>query len=284
MFEIAILILLYNKEISESNTITSLLDSNVQYQNARIVIWNNGPKPMAISDSILLENLGYDVVIKETLNNESLAVIYNKFLAENIAEKYILLDDDSTLNASYILASSEICRGELGMPVINSQGEVQSPKINGLPYSKEAEISLKSKVAAVGSGLIIGSEVIAKLKEKYNLIFDERFYLYGVDITFCLRVFDCELTDRIRVISGFNHSLSRLEKESPKMSKFRRLERSYDLGLRQRYYYPLSRSLFVILKVSFRTLKMRFFRQEYRVYLLPLFKAFVLGKHYRSGR
>ena len=102
MFETAILILLYNKEIKDSSTINSLACTDYHYPNAKLVIWNNGPAPFKSTDCTKLESLGYAVAVKETLNNKSLAVIYNKFLVENAAERYVLLDDDSELNPAYI--------------------------------------------------------------------------------------------------------------------------------------------------------------------------------------
>jgi len=284
MFETAILVLLYNKEITESKTINTLLKSDIQYPNARLVIWNNGPKPLKSRDCVLLQSLDYDVVLEETLNNESLAVIYNKFISENRAEKYILLDDDSVLNAEYILASSKINRVEVGMPVIRSEGKVRSPQIDDLSYSTEIELTSINKVITIGSGLVIGTDIVNNLKENYIDVFDERFYLYGVDTTFCIRLFDSKLTDKIKIISGFDHSLSRLAKEKLKTTKFRRLERSYDLGLQQRYYYPLSKALFIIFRTGSSTFKRILFRQNYTIALIPLFKGFVLGKHYRNRR
>lgn len=282
MFETAILVLLYNKEITESNTINTLMESKAQYPNARLVIWNNGPQQLKSRDCTLLQSLGYDVVLEETLNNESLAVIYNKFISGNRAEKYILLDDDSALNAEYILASSQSKPTDISMPLISSEGKVETPHINGKPYSPETELTSNSKVITIGSGLVIGDDITDILKENYNDVFDERFYLYGVDTTFCLRIFNSKLANRINIISGFNHSLSRLEKEDLKTTKFRRLERSYDQGLTLKYYYPLSKAIYILFQRSYHTSKRKLSMQPHDIDFLPLFKAFLFGKHYRT--
>lgn len=284
MFETAILVLLYNKEITDSNTINSLIESKFQYPNARLVIWNNGPEQLKKRDYRTFEDLGYDVVIEETLNNESLAVIYNRFLTQNRAEKYILLDDDSVLNAAYILASSKSKAAEVGMPIISSQGEAQSPTIDGLPYSAGTEFSSESKVTTIGSGLVIGADIVDSLKEHYKNVFDERFYLYGVDTTFCLRLFNNKLTDMIKIIPGFNHSLSRLEKEDFEKAKFRCLERSYDLGLTLRYYEPRLSSIFIVIKLCASTLKRTLLGKKVELNFVAVLKGFVFGKHYRFGK
>lgn len=283
MFETAILVLLYNKEMIESKTLNSLILSEIQYSNAKLVVWNNGPKKLKDYKFDTFVHLGYEVSVEETLHNESLAVIYNRFLSECQAEKYILLDDDSVLNSSYILASSECKSTAVGMPIISFHGKIEAPKIDDVPYSVTlgGGLNVKQKVVTIGSGLVIGTDIVSELKNNYNDIFDERFYLYGVDTTFCLRLFNIKLTDKIKVISGFEHSLSRLETESPKISKFRKLERSYDLGLQQRYYAPFPSAVFTIFKVSASCIKRFFFRQQCSIDVFSLLNAFVFGRHYR---
>lgn len=282
MFEHAILVLLYNKEISDANTLRSLHTSECQFPNARLVIWNNGPQPLTDTDCSLLMELGYDVCIKETLNNESLAKIYNQFIAENKADKYILLDDDSALNSGFIEAASKINSAQVGMPIITYEGKIQSPTIDHKRYSKPVNLTAKNKVRTIGSGLVIGSEVVNKLNSLYESVFDERFYLYDVDTTFCLRLFQGNLTYNIKIIQGFEHSLSRLTQESTKLREFRRLERSCALGLRFRYYSPLIKSVFLVLKTAFGALRKSIVGKQYKVVFLQFLKAFVKGKHYRN--
>jgi hypothetical protein len=282
MFETAILILLYNKEITDSNTINSLINSGVQYPNAKLVIWNNGPVSLKNRDCVNIENLGYDVYIAETLNNESLAVVYNKFLSENTAKNYILLDDDSNINSEYILSSSKNKVTEVGMPIISSHDVVRSPKVNEQPYSPEIGLTPNDKVITIGSGLVIGKEILAQLMLKYDRVFDDRFFLYCVDSTFCLRLFESKLTNKISIIPGFNHSLSRLEIEDFEKTKFRLIERSCSAGLLIRYYNPLSSALLKILLVGLVTIKRMLFRQNREIYFLVFLKAILVGKHYRS--
>jgi hypothetical protein len=283
MFDTAILILLYNKEINVSTTIHSLVNSEFQYAKARLVIWNNGPAPLKSYDCTCIETLGYDVIIEETLNNESLAAIYNRFLDGNSAKKYILLDDDSDLNPEYVFASSKIKTTEVGMPMIFSQGVICAPTINNKPYTQDVKISIDDEILTIGSGLVIGEEILTKITQKYERVFDERFFLYGVDTSFCLRLFESKWTHIINVIPGFNHSLSRLQDENLEKSKFRRLERSYSAGLELRYYYSLYKALISILDISLGTVKKIIFRQKHKINLFYFFKAILTGKHYRMS-
>ncbi|WP_111977438.1 hypothetical protein [Algibacillus agarilyticus] len=280
MFQTAMLVLLYNKEIVDSGTLNSLIKLSKQCPSIKLVIWNNGPKKLANRDCLQFEALGYDVEIKETLHNESLAVIYNRFIAMNQADKYIILDDDSELNDEYLLAVLKCGAAEVAMPKITSAGIVRSPTIDYIPYIEYSTFNSKNLVLGIGSGLVIGEHITNTLKENYSDIFDERFYLYGVDFTFCRRLFDCKLTDKIKVIPGFEHSLSRLAEEDVKITRFRRLERSYDLGLTLRYYFPLPTAVFKLFKVF---IKIYILRRMAKVNFGTVIKAFLTGIHYRNN-
>jgi hypothetical protein len=269
VFETAILVLLYNKEIIDSKTIESLASSNTQYRGARLVIWNNGPTILKSRDCTIIERLGYDLYIEETLNNESLAVIYNKFLSRNNAKRYILLDDDSQLSSEYIYSSSKVKETEIGMPIIRSQNVIHAPIINKQPYSSEVKLIVTDKIITIGSGIVIGEKIAAKLKEEYGAVFDERFYLYGVDNTFCLRVFQSGLTEKIQIIVGFNHSLSRME-------------RSYSTGIELRYYHSMFGAALIISRIGLVSIKKLTFKQKPILEFKYLLKAYLSGKHYRS--
>ncbi|MBB1356384.1 hypothetical protein H5072_20460, partial [Pseudoalteromonas sp. SR45-5] len=100
--KLAIVVLLFKKEISDSKTLSTLLESNLNFQNCKLTVWNNGP------DELINKNLepfmlkGFEVEVIETVENESLAKIYNRFINKNIAQKYIILDDDTQLNDLYL--------------------------------------------------------------------------------------------------------------------------------------------------------------------------------------
>ncbi|MDO6635796.1 hypothetical protein Q4540_04725 [Pseudoalteromonas carrageenovora] len=282
MFDTAMLVLLYNKEINQSSTISSIVDSSARYTNTKIVIWNNGPEPLKERNTSSLSALGYKVEIMETLNNESLAVIYNRFIDVVKADKYILLDDDSKLNDDYINASRSNGKNNVAMPLISSNGVIEAPFINYVPYRLTLEIAPTDKIITIGSGLVIGSQIAAQIKDKHGDIFDERFYLYGVDSTFCLRLFALKLTDKIRLIDGFDHSLSRLEREDKGITEFRLKERSYDTGLTLRYYYPPLKAVYSLFRITITNFKKTLLKEAPCDNLVYLYKSFFSGKHYRD--
>ncbi|WOD06225.1 hypothetical protein [Marinomonas sp. GJ51-6] len=281
MYDCCFLVLLYNKEFCESDTLSTLLPCD----NAKVVIWNNGSYPLKSKDVSSLEEMGLDVSFVETLHNESLSVIYNRFLNEYSAEKYVILDDDSSLNEEYLKSISEVKSDQVGMPIIQSHGRITSPRINRKLYSGgDSVIQETDKVSTIGSGLVIGCDVINKLIVKYGSVFDERFYFYGVDTTFCFRLFDSNLTKHIEIIPGFNHQLSRLEIEEDLLSDFRRLERSYDMGLTMRYYNykSLGSNFNKVIKLGLKSVYSALFRKKTKILFFHFLRALVLGKHYKD--
>ncbi|WP_283709993.1 hypothetical protein [Pseudoalteromonas prydzensis] len=282
MFDTAIIVLLYNKEIGESKTLSSLTSSEVQFNDAKLVIWNNGPKKLVDTDVSTFTNLGYEVHIEETLHNESLAVIYNSFINDNQAKKYILLDDDSNLNASYIKAACDSTDSVVSMPIISSGGKVENPKINTVVYNFEQKIKSTDNVMTIGSGLVIGRGIVLELLNRFSTVFDERFYLYGVDTTFCYRLSMTQLIGSVKVIAGFEHSLSRLEVESEQVTKFRQRERSYDFGMTLRYYYSLPRSVYLLARTMIHILKCKILNKKRTFSIRLLLRAYITGKHYKA--
>ena len=282
MFDTAIIVLLYNKEIAQSTTLSSLMLEEAHFKNAKLVIWNNGPKKLESYDVSFIAELGYDITIEETLNNESLAYIYNSFINSHEAEKYIFLDDDSTLNANYIDEASRSNSSVVSMPIITVNGVAKNPKINSKVYTEGVKIAANDKVFTIGSGLVVGREVILELLKRFYTVFDERFYLYGVDTTFCHRLFLSKQSVNIRVIAGFEHSLSRLEKECKSLTKFRQRERSYDRGMTLRYYTSFPRTVYILVHSVLYTIKCIFLNKDSSMSLPLLLKSYIVGKHYRD--
>ncbi|WP_440054153.1 hypothetical protein ACSLBF_14940 [Pseudoalteromonas sp. T1lg65] len=282
MFDSAILVLLYNKELMESSTVTSLISSDLQFSNARLVLWNNGPESLGDTDFLVFQQLGYDVQVMETLYNESLAVIYNSFIRNNKAKKYIFLDDDSNLNSEYIKFADISSQNKVAMPIITTSGRVENPKVNSVAYSFGQKIDSNDRVTTIGSGLVVGDGVIISLLKEFGAVFDERFYFYGVDTSFCFRLNLNNLNDAIEFIHGFEHSLSRLKVEDPSFTGFRVLEHSYSLGLMVRYYHSFPKNVLIVVKVFLNAFFQVVFKKKGLYKITPFIKAVIAGKHYRA--
>lgn len=241
MDKISIIVVLYNCEIKNSQTLTSLIDADITVERSNLIIWNNGPKVLEdkkVEDFIAL---GFKVTVEETIDNQSLAKIYNAFIHKYPAKHYIILDDDSTLNPRYLKQTQTLEDVVIGYPMIVSSGKPCSPKINKSKLANDVALEsviLKAtdKVEAIGSGLIINDSLANKIKLHYGDIFDERFYIYGVDTTFCWRVSNMIPNHSIKILYGFSHSISRNDKESKAVKLFRKTEKANAKGLKIHHY------------------------------------------------
>lgn len=277
----SILVVLYDCEIFESNTINSI--RNFKYKNTKLIIWNNGPKFLNEYNPGDFIGCGLDVEIKETIYNESLAVIYNDFILNNHSDRYIILDHDSKISFPYINEALKINKYNFGIPHIYSLGKPRSPIVNKTPLlCKDAELKRNDEIVGIGSGIIIGSEVVEKIKSVYGNVFDERFYLYGVDTTFFKRINNVLPNDYIKIINGFEHSLSRLELESEVLTKFRKKERSYDKGLTLRYYYPPIKQIYIVLRITITAIIKKAMNINNSLNYYSFIKSYITGKHYRD--
>ncbi|WP_372930522.1 hypothetical protein [Shewanella putrefaciens] len=281
-YSAAYLVLLYRKEVNASETLNSIKLLSLKNNNYLLVIWNNGPKPLIAHDIKEFEQLGFDVVIKETVENESLSKVYNHFIDNFYSNKYIILDDDSCLNQEYFNEVFDLKKNEIGVPLIFSNGKLTGPKLNRKLCQKGHLITEKDKFIGIGSGLVIGQDIVEKLKRDHRQVFDERFYFYGVDTTFFFRVKQSLLSERMKVISGFEHSLSKLKKESEPVTDFRLKEMSYDIGLRLRYYKPVFSGFILLIKESISSLVKLLCKKKPKVEVKHLLNAYLSGKHYRE--
>ena len=272
--KVSILVVLYSCEIYRSKTIQTLISSGVE--GGRLVVWNNGPRVLKEWDVTALKSSGFDdVVVIETIDNIALSKIYNDFMVRWSADRYVFLDHDSTLNTGYLEEIFCDAPINIGVPLIEVLGEVRSPTIKG--GFREGPYFDRDQFVAIGSGLILGAKAVRLLEDRFTKVFDERFYLYGVDTVFFFRIRIAGMSNLIKVIGGFEHSLSRLEEESLAVKKFRKIERSYDIGLSARYYFTQSKLLLIkaLIKrcLGFDTYSLR-----------SILKAAVIGRHYRDKK
>lgn len=275
-FRLAILVLLYNRKPSESTSFVSL-DKALQKlstscNDIKICIWNNGPNKLISDTSFISPH--YDTTVIETIHNESLSYVYNQFLEKYDSEKYLILDHDSLVSIQYL----NQCLNEsfeYMIPTIVTHHGVQSPKV----YKLRSFIGNET-LLGIGSGICLSSQACNVIKDKFSTVFDERFYLYGVDTTFFLRLNKIGLAKKIKISEyTITHSLSKFEKEDLAIKKFREKERSYDQALTFRYYF----SLFTFITV-FKKLLGCVFLNKSDINVFVFVSALINGKHYKSNK
>ncbi len=270
-YDVAILVVLYGCKPDSSNTLRTLMKFSSGFKNSRLVVWNNGPESINGDRLSSFEDF-FDVELVQTLDNISLASIYNKFLTSLDAKNYVILDHDTELNLDYCKGISSF-DGMVGAPKIYSNGQLHSPRRD------KNRFTYKTEITAIGSGLVISKTISELLMYKYSSVFDERFVLYGVDTTFFYRLSKTiNLKNDLMILPELKHSLSSNETESVNVSDFRVKEKSYDFGLRLRFYPTLDK--FVLLLILF-------IKASYRCSPLKLryvVKSFLKGKHYRGKK
>lgn len=282
MYQLSILVLLYNCGLEESKTLSSLFNVSFNLSNVKLVVWNNGPEKIKYKNISNGKNIEIEFI--QTVHNESLSKIYNSFIDNNASVKYLILDHDSTVDQQYInsVMSSEI--HNISIPEIICGGVIRAPFVNGKVYNKNMIFNNSDFIVSIGSGLVIGNDVIREMKNEYGRVFDERFFLYGVDTSFFKRLNKCLKKNafEICVLPPINHSLSKLETEDEDISRFRIIERSYDMGLNLRYYTSTCKVPMHLMKYLFTDVMSCILNKKRYYSFLILIKAFFQGKHYRS--
>lgn len=282
-----IAIILYNKEIESSLTINSLLNNS--YQNYDLVVINNGPN--VINYKFFEETLPPGKIrnffFEEYLDNKPLSFLYNEVISKyQHADRFILLDDDSLLDANFFFdidcnLSSE---NEVDLQVLkiidNKTGIEFYPRYNGIPVEDQYRHNSKEKYFfySIGSGLVIYKNLVDKMKDFYPDLFDTRFALYGVDVSLFRRIKMIESKGvfvNIQVVSKINHSLSRTETVIP---DWRYKERLFDSVLSTKYY---SRNKFYLLYHFVRLILIEVSKLNINNIKL-IFTTFYTGKHPRT--
>lgn len=282
MFDASFLVVLYNKSIKGSDTINSIIDNFEGSHNIAVTIWNNGPNSIAneffsLKDDFL-DKINIEFSLVESLDNSSLSKVYNQFVCKNDSKRYVILDDDSILSKSYLKSVTKVEVDNFGFPLIFSNDKVCNPKVKGRPLGNPGMQVIDKNFMTIGSGIVIGSDMIKLLESKYLKCFDERFFFYGVDSTFIKRVIDLNPKKKSHILPRIEHSISINVSENKGVTRFRKRERSYDVGLQFKYYYKSPGKYFYLVLLIVKNLI-----SNSRVYnSIDIIKAFVSGKHYRD--
>lgn len=276
--KIAILVVLYNKEIDESKTLTTLLNNFNHEESITLYIVNNGPRKINLSNSLSsrFESKFRQVIFKEYTENKPLSKIYNEFINNCCGDYFLIFDDDSEPQESYFDMLKNI-KYDIVFPRIKSldDGFFYYPCSNDSTISKDGYLNISSTMS-IASGLVISKKAISLMKKYFNSVFDERYALYGIDTSFIFRLRDVNSKER-DILTFYStglilHSLSRTSTE---LSEFRTIERLCDVAITTRFY-----SRYYGYGVYIRKLLSSILKRKPK-YLLILFSCFIRGRHPR---
>lgn len=281
-FDVIFTVVIYNKEAKDSTTLLCLekllwpVDKSI-----KINLWNNGPNEIDDWNPGLPKNIAIELC--HTLYNESLSVIYNSTIEKNSLDLFVILDDDTLVNQFYLDALLSLSRDRIGMPLIGCNGRVVNPTCKGAPVEEKFTLLSNDKIFTIGSGIAVGKDILECLKSEFGNYFDERFYFYGIDSSFCRRLHLRGLSDKVTLLPEIEHSLSRLDSGTEMQSEFRLVERGYDLGLTLKYYTPKYLSPFSLIKYTSINLYRSLFGRVNDFDLRSMYRAYITGKHYKNS-
>lgn len=230
-----LLVVLYNKRIKDSTTISSFLNKCRKYHpSIDLFIWDNTTKSDIRTDESILCDINYHY--HKAGSNTPLSVVYNTVL--NKYRDFDLLfnfDQDSILDEDYFDAlfnsynPLEDCA--LYCPLIYHNDLCVSPGIMG---RYKADYWLKPDVGLQSSKdkLVITSGIVLDIKKIFNacLRYDENLILYGIDLKFSLDYAMC-----FPKICVFNyrlaHDLSIFDQSESRSKKIFRLVNGFKAEL-----------------------------------------------------
>lgn len=230
--KITFLIVIYKTELSDSNTILSILKSLhlLHDLTVQIKIWDNSPYPQPNNTIEWLHNMvephGVIADYINTPENIPLSKVYNTFFDEckSSCDYLVLLDQDSFFAEKFIELLFDCIKNNnysLILPSIRYKGKIVSPSkaffMKGFYFDKQPLGVLHGvNISAINSGMCISSDYLRRRNFKY----DERLGNYCTD-DFFMREY-CRNSEDIYVLDyTFEHelSLSTLNNSSDELKK-----------------------------------------------------------------
>ncbi|QWT39996.1 hypothetical protein [Dickeya dadantii] len=275
--KISILVVLFNKKLNESQTLSSLLQCQSS-SDVSLKILNNGPQEIKAEGEVfqVLTSSFKDVMLESRLENAPLSKLYNEFIDSNLDSDYfIILDDDSHLDEDFIFNVYKTDADVIIPRVLSvDDGDFYYPTQNGVVVEHDGWVDLSS-LMSISSGLTFSKKLVSTMLSYYPDVFDEHFSLYGIDTSFFLRLRKIVKSDSpillAKCVSIICHSLSRIQKEN--VSKFRVVERLYDFAITARHYPEYVSRLWLFKRIVKYSMLMQF------EYAWILFRYYVKGRH-----
>jgi hypothetical protein len=271
-------VVLYNRNISDSETIQSLLYYSKILSHLDIVLYIH-------NNEHILFNIELPVNIKlekrECVNNASLSSIYNNAIREVHAQYTCLLDQDSNLMEDYFIAIKKFIeqKEDLLLPIVYGNGKIHCPRIYRNDLAHGEIITTKNKtnssnfVRSIGSGIVLSLSIANLLNNKFSSVFDERFYIYKSDTIFFYRLKN--LPDFTITIDGHMHQrMAASNRESKKAKTFRKIDTAAGWALQEKFYLRISFFYFFLKAFNLYI----FGGMKLRLFFISL-KVFYNGKH-----
>jgi hypothetical protein len=226
-----ITIIVYNKKLNESSTISSLSKLNLDIKgHSRVIVWDNSQERIESNSkenlSLLLDGIDSKYLFNNG-KNVPLSIIYNHSIKLlNNYEYLVILDDDSEFNSEMFEKANQAITInpsiDLFLPIVMFNNTIVSPaymwyfKGHFLKHVNNGIMKCKH-ITAINSGMIIKGDYLKNRFKGY----DERITLYGTDNDFMSQYDDTH--DHLYVIDyKMRHTLDFYSKEETFEKKSRR--------------------------------------------------------------
>ncbi|MCA6917782.1 hypothetical protein LF941_20540 [Pectobacterium versatile] len=182
-------VIIYNSELRESDTLKSLLLCHFEKINLEICIWNNGP--LLLNEKDIFEFISQcqknkiRVKIYQDIRNIALSKIYNFFISNESFDFITILDQDSHLPENYFETLAYHQDADIVAPIIiaekNGISSQTDPHFYGDIDIMIGEGKVSMKIDSVMSGIALSKDGINKINSFRGYIFEERLAFYGID-------------------------------------------------------------------------------------------------------
>ncbi|MFE8045849.1 glycosyl transferase [Brenneria goodwinii] len=236
------IIILYNSKIEDSQTINSILRSDISEFDLKLLIWNNGKSLLDNQDIAnhidSCTRKGITSVIYQDPRNISLSKIYNYFIS-NIDYDFIsIFDQDTNISEDFFQNITKNKDYDLICPEIylsNKENIKSSPIYNkssvNIEFVKCGDFNANA-IFTCASGLSLSACLIHQIHQKYGFIFNEKYAFYWADHDLFerLRAFDFI---KGKCIGKIYHDMSGAGSEFYSMKESAKLEHGYGKILRR---------------------------------------------------
>lgn len=240
-----ICVVLYGTLPSKSNALKGIFSADLSpLAHAHITIWNNGPTLISDEEIQVLHHsattLDVPITLYNTTGNFSLAKIFNFFTEQKPYSHFLILDSDSTIDASFFINLAAAEKYDLILPIIYeeySQAYTWPRKVitssNTIPLTTEGEC-MASALEFPNSGTCLSYNFIQLFKQHYPATFNEAFGIYGVDVYFHTAVSHLRgmgLKFSIFLTNHMRHQFSLFNKKADPIAATRSVELACETAL-----------------------------------------------------
>lgn len=186
------LVVLYNSSLSDSMTLKSILNSDINEVELNLIIWNNGPVLLDEHDiSNFLKSCKKNKInssIFQDIRNISLSRIYNHFIYQLNYDFFVIFDQDSMIDSYFF---QYIYRNNNYAMICPAVYPKQRDEKHCFPCDYELKDQVISKgkfslsdIRTINSGTAISKQLVNILLTNHHYVFDEKFAFYHTDHRF----------------------------------------------------------------------------------------------------